>query len=63
MGTVEQSKVAGIRARYAGSASRDGDIDQYLLASPPRPDWERLIENGTVPSLVLGAERRLRRDR
>jgi hypothetical protein len=64
MGTVEQAKVvAGSAARPAGGASRDGDVDQHVLARPPRPDWERLIEGGTVPALILGAERRLRRDR
>ena len=57
MGTVEAAKPAAVRA------AKDGDIERYYLASPPPPDWERLIEDGTVPALVLGAERRLRRDR
>lgn len=41
----------------------DREIVRHLLSCPPPPDWERLIEDGTVPALVLGAERRLRRER
>ena len=32
-----------------------------LVSAPSTPDWETLMTQGTVPSLALGAERRLRR--
>ena len=41
--------------------SLDDDDVRELLNQGRSPDWERLIEEGTVPALALGAERRLRR--
>ena len=38
--------------------------EQILLDAArlhPVTDWERLMEQGTTPALVLGGERRLRR--
>ncbi len=36
--------------------------ETLMLASVRRsPDWERLIESGTTPALVVGGERRLKR--
>lgn len=36
-------------------------LDQAMDSLPARVDWEQLVASGTVPALVLGAERRLRR--
>jgi hypothetical protein len=38
------------------------DLAMLFESQPPRPDWEQLIETGTVPALILGAERRRRRN-
>jgi hypothetical protein len=37
------------------------EIQRHFAELPPRPDWSGLMEAGTVPALILGAERRLRR--
>jgi hypothetical protein len=59
MGTVDERPAV----RAAAPAQEEGarEVEMHLLARPRRLDWERLIEDGTVPALVLGAERRLRR--
>jgi hypothetical protein len=40
----------------------DREIERHILTAPPLPDWEHWMEEGVVPALVLGAERRLRRE-
>jgi len=40
----------------------DREIARHVLTAPPPPDWEHWIEEGMVPALALGAERRLRRE-
>jgi hypothetical protein len=40
----------------------DREIERHVLTAPPPPDWEHWIEEGFVPALALGAERRLRRE-
>ena len=45
----------------AAARERDEFFEEALAATPEHPDWERLIEEGAVPALALGAERRLRR--
>ena len=51
------------KVRATGSPPPDRDIDTHVLSRPLQPDWESLIETGTVPALILGAERRLNRGR
>jgi hypothetical protein len=48
-------------ARPRKTEEYPSDVAEFLVAKPPKPDWEALIEEGTVPALILGAERRLRK--
>jgi len=54
----EPSAADGSRA---GAPDREEFFEDALAAVAEHPDWERLIEEGAVPALALGAERRFRR--
>jgi hypothetical protein len=63
---IESEAVRSARSRaplYAGPRSEEypRDLAELYAAMPHKPDWERLIEAGMVPALILGAERRTRR--
>ena len=34
-------------------------LEESMGTAPVAPQWERLIDTGTTPALILGAERRL----
>ena len=44
-----------------GSESVWREEEMRYFGDRPMPDWEALMREGTVPALILGAERRLRR--
>ena len=72
-----ESETAEIYDRIAGEAAGDGrvtamrlaerahdaarQVSEAMEAAPSSPDWDELIAKGTVPALILGAERRLYR--
>ena len=62
--TVVRQRQAQAPAALPDAANVDPWIPPLLEAPPPVPDWEDLIASGAAtPALILGAERRLRRDR
>jgi len=69
MGTVSEETVVTQRQAQAPAVMPDAtNTDPWfpplLEAPPPLPDWEQYIASGAAtPALILGAERRLRRDR
>jgi hypothetical protein len=55
-----------VRERARRAKPRHRPEEQLLLEAASlhrRTDWERLMEQGTTPALVIGGERRLRRKR
>ena len=45
--------------RALGAGGHDLPVLAAEHSPRVRPDWERLMENGAEPALILGAERRL----
>ena len=66
MNPVVERKQArgGPESRHAGGRRADQDHDLPVLAAQENPhlqlEWESLMNDGIVPALVLGAERRSR---
>ncbi len=59
---ASDARVRDLAATFAGRQAEDlRRLSQAMERLPGAADWERLLEQGTVPSLALGAERRLRR--
>ena len=54
------------RFAQAGPPPADTLVDEQLMLElanvHPIPDWEALMAVGTTPALVIGGERRLRRN-
>ena len=57
--------------RAPGKSPRESESEPFfgglsraeaMAAVPNAPDWEALMEEGVLPSLLLGDERRLRRE-
>lgn len=54
------------RTAQAGPPPDDSWVDEQLMLELANvhevPDWEALMAGGTTPALVVGGERRLRRN-